>query len=56
MIRQPIKTINIIGRNTQGVKLIKLKEAAKIASVTKVVQEEDSNEEDPNEEDPSEES
>ena len=41
MIRQPIKTINIIGRNTQGVRLIKLKENATIASVTKVIKEED---------------
>jgi len=40
MIRQPISTINIIGRNTQGVRLIKLKEGATIGSVTKVVKEE----------------
>ena len=40
MIRQPISTINIIGRNTQGVRLIKLKDDASIASVTKVIQEE----------------
>jgi DNA gyrase subunit A len=45
MIRQPIATINIIGRNTQGVRLIKLKDDAKIASVTKVIKE-DSLEED----------
>ena len=51
MIRQPISTINIIGRNTQGVRLIKLKEEAKIASVTKVIQEE-SLEENLNEEEP----
>ena len=51
MIRQPISTINIIGRNTQGVRLIKLKEDAKIASVTKVIQEE-SLEENLNEEEP----
>ena len=41
MIRQPIKTINTIGRNTQGVKLIKLKEEATIASVTKVIKDEE---------------
>jgi len=41
MIRQPVSTINVIGRNTQGVRLIKLKENATIASVTKVIQEED---------------
>ena len=45
MIRQPIETINIIGRNTQGVKLINLKEDATIASVTKVVSEETENDE-----------
>ena len=41
MIRQAIKTINTIGRNTQGVKLINLKESSTIASVTKVVKEEE---------------
>ena len=41
MIRQPIQTINIIGRNTQGVRLIRLKDKATIASVTKVIKEED---------------
>ena len=46
MIRQQIKNINIIGRNTQGVKLINLKNEATIASVTKVVvQEEEINNE-----------
>ena len=39
MIRQPIQNINIIGRNTQGVKLINLNNKATIASVTKVVSE-----------------
>jgi len=37
MIRQPIQNINIIGRNTQGVKLINLNTNAAIASVTKVI-------------------
>jgi len=46
MIRQPISTINIIGRNTQGVRLIKLKDDAKIASVTKVIKEESLEEDD----------
>ena len=41
MIRQSIKNINIIGRNTQGVKLIKLDEKSSIASVTKVIKEEE---------------
>ena len=45
MIRQPIKTINTIGRNTQGVRLINLKESSAIASVTKVVKEEETEEE-----------
>ena len=41
MIRQSIKNINIIGRNTQGVKLIRLDEKSSIASVTKVIKEEE---------------
>ena len=41
MIRQPIKSINIIGRNTQGVRLINLNNKATIASVTKVVSDEE---------------
>ena len=41
MIRQPIEKLNIIGRNTQGVKLLRLDEGSTIASVTKVIQEED---------------
>ena len=44
MIRQSIKNINIIGRNTQGVKLIRLDEKSSIASVTKVIKEEDTEE------------
>ena len=45
MIRQSINKINIIGRNTQGVKLIKLDKGSNIASVTKVIKEEEENEE-----------
>ena len=41
MIRQSIEKINIIGRNTQGVRLIKLKNNAIIASVTKIISEEE---------------
>ena len=37
MIRQSIDKINVIGRNTQGVKLIKLDDKSEIASVTKVI-------------------
>ena len=44
MIRQSIKNINIIGRNTQGVKLIRLDEKSSIASVTKVIKEEETEE------------
>jgi len=40
MIRQSIEHLNIIGRNTQGVKLLRLDERAKIASVTRVIKEE----------------
>jgi DNA gyrase subunit A len=42
MIRQPIEKLNIIGRNTQGVKLLRLDEGSTIASVTKVMKEEES--------------
>jgi DNA gyrase subunit A len=44
MIRQSIDRLNIIGRNTQGVKLLKLDEKAQIASVTKVIKEEENEE------------
>jgi DNA gyrase subunit A len=45
MIRQSIKKINVIGRNTQGVKLIRLDEGSSIASVTKVIKEDEEEEE-----------
>ena len=41
MIRQSIENLNIIGRNTQGVKLLKLDDKASIASVTKVIKEDE---------------
>jgi DNA gyrase subunit A len=41
LIRQPVKNIATIGRNTQGVKLIKLDEGDKIAAVTRVVDEDE---------------
>jgi DNA gyrase subunit A len=41
MIRQPVGKINITGRNTQGVKLLRLEDNNKIASVTKVIKEDD---------------
>ena len=45
MIRQSVDRLNIIGRNTQGVKLLKLDEKAQIASVTKVIKEDETTEE-----------
>ena len=45
MIRQSVDKLNIIGRNTQGVKLLRLDDEAQIASVTKVIKEEDESEE-----------
>jgi Type IIA topoisomerase (DNA gyrase/topo II, topoisomerase IV), A subunit len=41
MIRQSINKLNVIGRNTQGVKLLRLEEGSQIASVTKVIKEEE---------------
>ena len=45
MIRQSIDKLNIIGRNTQGVKLLRLDDNSQIASVTKVIKEDESEEE-----------
>ena len=44
MIRQATNEIRTIGRNTQGVRLIRLDEGAKISSVAKVVKEEEETE------------
>ena len=54
MIRQSVDKLNIIGRNTQGVKLLRLDDEAQIASVTKVIKEEEESEEseEPEEEKP----
>tara|TARA_Y100001970_G_scaffold97144_1_gene122296 strand:- start:11152 stop:13641 length:2490 start_codon:yes stop_codon:yes gene_type:complete len=41
MIRQSVNKLNIIGRNTQGVKLLRLDDGSQIASVTKVIKEEE---------------
>ena len=41
LIRQPVASIRSIGRNTQGVKLIRLDEADSIAAVTRVQEEKD---------------
>ena len=45
LIRQPVAAIRTIGRNTQGVRLIKLDEGDKIADVTTVNHENDEDEE-----------
>ena len=44
MIRQSVNRLNIIGRNTQGVKLLRLDKGSQIASVTKVIKEDEENE------------
>ncbi len=41
MIRQSVSAIRTIGRNTQGVRLIKMDDDSFIASITKIVKEED---------------
>ncbi len=45
MIRQPVKAIRTIGRNTQGVRLLKLDDGAKISSITRVMENDDNSEE-----------
>ena len=42
VIRQGVKDIRVMGRNTQGVRVIRLSEADKIADIAKVVPEEES--------------
>jgi DNA gyrase subunit A len=44
MIRQKVESIRIIGRNTQGVRLLRLDDGSKISSVTKVMSEEEGEE------------
>jgi DNA gyrase subunit A len=41
LIRQPVKDIRTLGRNTQGVRLIRLEEGDSIADITTVTREED---------------
>ena len=55
MIRQPVERLGIIGRNTQGVKLLKLDQGSSIASVTKVIKEDEEVKEEENSEENSEE-
>ena len=45
MIRQSVKHIRIIGRNTQGVKLLRLDDGTQISSITKVMEKEEENNE-----------
>ena len=47
LIRQPVESIRTIGRVTQGVKLIRLDEGAKISSLSRVVHVDTVEEEDP---------
>ena len=44
MIRQSVEQIRTIGRNTQGVKLLKLDDGTKISSITKVMEKEEDEE------------
>ncbi|MEE9162053.1 MAG: DNA gyrase C-terminal beta-propeller domain-containing protein, partial [Candidatus Neomarinimicrobiota bacterium] len=41
LIRLPVQDIRIIGRNTQGVRVIRLDEGARIASISRVVEEDE---------------
>ena len=41
VVRIPIKEIRAIGRSTQGVRVIRLKDKDKVASVASIVKEED---------------
>ncbi|MBI5324653.1 MAG: DNA gyrase subunit A [Ignavibacteriae bacterium] len=43
LIRQPVKNIRVIGRNTQGVRLIRLDDGDSIADITSVLREENGN-------------
>jgi DNA gyrase subunit A len=43
VIRQSIKEIRVMGRNTQGVRVIKLNEGDTIADIAKVVPDEEVN-------------
>jgi len=47
VIRQTVKDIRVMGRNTQGVRVIRLNEGDSIADIAKVVPEEESIEENP---------
>ncbi len=55
VIRLKVQGVSIIGRNTQGVRLIRLDDGDRIADVTRVAKSENSVEMDENEEDPADE-
>jgi DNA gyrase subunit A len=44
LMRQPVSAIRSIGRVTQGVKLVKLDDGAKISSISRVIHEEEEEE------------
>ncbi|PID28592.1 MAG: DNA gyrase subunit A [Candidatus Cloacimonadota bacterium] len=46
VIRQSVKSISTIGRNTQGVRLINLRDGDKVFDITRIVSEETENDED----------
>jgi DNA gyrase subunit A len=52
LIRQPIKDIRTLGRNTQGVRLIRLDDGDSIADITTVTRDEDDDETLPDESSP----
>jgi DNA gyrase subunit A len=47
IIRLPVNDIRVIGRNTQGVKIINLDEGDSVQDVARVVNEEEGGEEEP---------
>jgi DNA gyrase subunit A len=47
IIRLPVNDIRVIGRNTQGVKMINLDDGDMVQDVARVVEEEEGDEEDP---------
>jgi DNA gyrase subunit A len=40
-IRQPVKDVSIIGRNAQGVRLVRLEDGDKLAAIATVIKEEE---------------
>jgi DNA gyrase subunit A len=48
LVRTPVKDVSIVGRNTQGVKLINLTKKEKLVGLERVLEEEDSESQDDN--------